>query len=364
MSGRGFSNFVLNNVDQEKENDASSKNLKFAMNYRGKDEDRKRNMKQYVQNMKGAPGYRDTLAAMGLSDSEDEAEVPSMKKLLADIDRRKDPACDVAYIRRVLAVNDSKQVDAVRDFIGASLDQAAPPPPTPGKSETGAAARKSARGDWEKQMAEKARRETQQQLEVPKIKEKGVSAFQRRLEEAAEQKAEKARRDAGNWKKRLEEAAERQAEKLREEEEKRQELVDKGWSFAALMSKDHFARPTALTARGAAAESCNGIFVYQGNHKGKPLFKNENGAIMYFNEFWKMSSSYKVTAWNYAVTTATGPVPPEGSWTSDSSTGPKVTASCPAQRVMAQNEERFMFEDGQTIVKNMENKSWCWVNQE
>ncbi len=77
-----------------------------------------------------------------------------------------------------------------------------------------------------------------------------------------------------------------------------------------------------------------------------------------------MNSSYKVTTWLYAVPTATGPLPPVGLWTSESSQGPKVSADNRMQHVLAEKDTRILLEDGQTLQNNSENKSCCWAESD
>jgi len=157
-----------------------------------------------------------------------------------------------------------------------------------------------------------------------------------------------------------------QARRAREEEEKAElkrqqeaKLRSEGWT---LLNTDLFVKSTSVTAAGAAAEVCNGSYSFECNHKGRPLFKNDSGAIIYFNEFWKMNSSYKVTSWLYGVASATGPLPPVGPWTAENSKGVTVTASKQKSQVQAEKDTQIMLMDGQLLQKNMENKSWCRVD--
>merc|ERR1711924_111695 len=159
---------------------------------------------------------------------------------------------------------------------------------------------------------------------------------------------------------RLADAAARREEERRLAEEKMRQLHDQGW---AVPNTDKFVRSTALVAEGAASERCNGRYVYDGTHKGRPLFKTAAGAIIFFSDFWKMNNGHKVTSWLYAAPAEMGLLPPVGNWISENSKGPNVTMEGQVKKVMCDKDGQIMLEDGQTLQKSFENKSWCWIDE-
>merc|ERR1711971_93444 len=57
----------------------------------------------------------------------------------------------------------------------------------------------------------------------------------------------------------------------------------------------------SVHAGGAGVGACNAHFRYECLHQGRPLFKAESGAIVYFSRHWKMNCVYKTTGWLYSV---------------------------------------------------------------
>lgn len=124
----------------------------------------------------------------------------------------------------------------------------------------------------------------------------------------------------------------------------------------------------ALRASGAGQESCNQDYRYCGLHQGKPMFKAENGAVIYFNKFWKMNKIYKTTGWIYCMKDSAGPWPAEGRWSSEGTSDPNgagrppslVLIDEPLPRQVAEESGAYVLEDGQKVLKREENKSWRW----
>lgn len=52
-----------------------------------------------------------------------------------------------------------------------------------------------------------------------------------------------------------------------------------------------------------------------GEHKDMPKYRNEHGAVMYFDEHWKMNSKDDMLHWCYEVRGAAGNQPPVQAWT-------------------------------------------------
>lgn len=78
--------------------------------------------------------------------------------------------------------------------------------------------------------------------------------------------------------------------------------------------------PGTIRVKGAgmAGELCNGDYPQEGlrDHRGKRLYRNEHGAIIYWGGFWKMNYYDDVGGWYFAVEgSAAEPLPPEGQWT-------------------------------------------------
>lgn len=124
----------------------------------------------------------------------------------------------------------------------------------------------------------------------------------------------------------------------------------------------------ALRASGAGQESCNQDYRYCGLHQGKPMFKASNGAVIYFNKFWKMNKIYKTTGWIYCVKDSSGCWPSEGRWSSEGTSDPNgagrppslVLIDEPLPRQVAEESTAYILEDGQKVLKREENKSWRW----
>ena len=62
---------------------------------------------------------------------------------------------------------------------------------------------------------------------------------------------------------------------------------------------------------------CVGRFTQRGTYKGRPLFANERGAIVYFCSMWKMNDTDGKGGWFYSVNSTDAMPPQDGSmWTS------------------------------------------------
>jgi len=121
-----------------------------------------------------------------------------------------------------------------------------------------------------------------------------------------------------------------------------------------------------LSVTGAASAACNGTFTFEGNHKGKALYKSSAGAIVFFNGIWKMSSTYKVSSCNYSakgLPGEAGPLPPLGRWVAEGSgkLGPFVRSTGERLRVISEKGPQMKLEDGRVVTKGQENKVWCWA---
>ncbi|CAE7401998.1 rnf217 [Symbiodinium pilosum] len=123
----------------------------------------------------------------------------------------------------------------------------------------------------------------------------------------------------------------------------------------------------SLRASGAGIHACNRDYRYCGLHQGKPMFKADNGAVIYFNKFWKMNSIYKTTGWVYSVKEHAGPWPAETGWVSDGTAEPNageppslLLIDEPLPRQVAEESAALILEDGQKVLKREENKRWRW----
>lgn len=142
-------------------------------------------------------------------------------------------------------------------------------------------------------------------------------------------------------------------------EGKQRRYVGKEWQVALISVK----------VGRAGIELCNGHFQYNGLHQGKPLFKTESGAIIYFNKFWKMNYCYKTAGWVYSLPDATGSLPPEGKWTQVSSL-PRTTPGVPPEvrllddqpcRRLGEQGAQLLLEGNRKVNKREEGKLWRWV---
>lgn len=142
-------------------------------------------------------------------------------------------------------------------------------------------------------------------------------------------------------------------------EGKQRRYVGKEWQVALISVK----------VGRSGIELCNGVFRYSGLHQGKPLFKTETGAIIYFNKFWKMNYCYKTAGWVYSLPDATGPLPPEGKWTQVSSL-PRTTPGVPPEvkllddqpcRRLGEHGAHILLEGNRKVNKREEGKLWRWV---
>mmetsp|Transcript_130691 Transcript_130691/g.279467 ORF Transcript_130691/g.279467 Transcript_130691/m.279467 type:complete len:541 (-) Transcript_130691:212-1834(-) len=116
---------------------------------------------------------------------------------------------------------------------------------------------------------------------------------------------------------------------------------------------------------GAGTSQCNGVYSFEGTHKGKPLFKAPTGAIIFFQDYWKLNSSYKTTSCLYSVQDAKGTLPPTGQWARDSKGGgaqpaPTLRISGTPLRVLGEKGPTIKLEGGKTVSKREEHKSWHW----
>eukprot|EP00930_Biecheleria_cincta_P023041 TRINITY_DN16699_c0_g1_i1.p1 TRINITY_DN16699_c0_g1~~TRINITY_DN16699_c0_g1_i1.p1 ORF type:complete len:356 (+),score=63.74 TRINITY_DN16699_c0_g1_i1:84-1151(+) len=142
-------------------------------------------------------------------------------------------------------------------------------------------------------------------------------------------------------------------------EGKQRRYVGKEWQVALISVK----------VGRSGIELCNGQYRYNGLHQGKPLFKTESGAIIYFNKFWKMNYCYKTAGWVYSLPDATGPLPPEGKWTQVSSL-PRTTPGVPPEvkllddqpcRRLGEQGAQLLLEGNRKVNKREEGKLWRWV---
>jgi len=97
------------------------------------------------------------------------------------------------------------------------------------------------------------------------------------------------------------------------------------------------------------------------------MFKADNGAVIYFNKFWKMNSIYKTTGWVYSVKEHAGPWPAETQWIADGTAEPNagtppslLLIDEPLPRQVAEESAALVLEDGQKVLKREENKRWRW----
>mmetsp|Transcript_23623 Transcript_23623/g.55800 ORF Transcript_23623/g.55800 Transcript_23623/m.55800 type:complete len:168 (-) Transcript_23623:75-578(-) len=116
-----------------------------------------------------------------------------------------------------------------------------------------------------------------------------------------------------------------------------------------------------LRVTSAGEQACNGTYHYESMHKGRPLFKSSRGAIVFFNQFWKMNACYKTTSWVYSAGDSKSPLPPTGLWTAqgDSETPPNLQIEGQVLRIMSEKGPQLKLEDGRTVSKKDENKGWC-----
>ncbi|CAJ1438740.1 unnamed protein product [Effrenium voratum] len=122
----------------------------------------------------------------------------------------------------------------------------------------------------------------------------------------------------------------------------------------------------SIEVTGARVAACNSIFRFDGLHQGKPLFKSESGAIIYFNRFWKMNSVFKTSSWLYSAPDR-GSLPFEGEWTLEGSMGlsagtvPVVAIRDAPYKSLGEQGASLRLEGGRTVLKREENRSWRWI---
>jgi len=58
----------------------------------------------------------------------------------------------------------------------------------------------------------------------------------------------------------------------------------------------------------------NGRYAEVGWHNSRPKFKNRKGAIIFFDDYWKLNNRDDVLAWQFGVKEAVGSDPPAGQW--------------------------------------------------
>lgn len=138
-------------------------------------------------------------------------------------------------------------------------------------------------------------------------------------------------------------------------------VVGKQWMIAVI----------SVRVSHASKENCDGRYYYEAMHQGKPLFKTESGAIIYFSKHWKLNERYKTAGWVYSASPdAKGILPPEGKWTTSSSLPPSnvYPGMAPDVKLLEEPLERLSESGGQlhlegkrTVQKKDENKAWRWV---
>jgi hypothetical protein len=281
------------------------------------DADVKRQVKTFAKTMKNQPGFEHLLADLQLCGSDDEASnretgreqdiVPSAASLLAAIDQEEPRS--MALKRLVY----SEKKDPSRDFLGSALDMASD------GSTRGLRGQKSSQFDTPASLLDHANGSSFSSSKVYQQKQHMKS-----LHDATEMP------------------------------------FGKGWTP---FNNPRYVRLINFLAEGSASQQCNGVYRFDGHHKGKPLFKNESDAIIYFNEKWKMNSHFKITAWLYECDIQCL-LPPEGSWTSTRSTGPIVSMKGDLLKVVAAKEGHLLLEDGQSLPTTLEGKSWRWSEPE
>jgi len=133
-----------------------------------------------------------------------------------------------------------------------------------------------------------------------------------------------------------------------------------------IYDKDDMSVVSLITLRVASASeaACNGTFHYESPHKGRPLFKSDSGAIVYFSQCWKMNRCFKTTNWLYSVEGSDSQLPPTGPWTAHGSQGgggvPPVLQICGrVLRIVTEKGPLLKLEDGKCVAKKDENKGWC-----
>ncbi|CAK9085077.1 unnamed protein product [Durusdinium trenchii] len=105
-----------------------------------------------------------------------------------------------------------------------------------------------------------------------------------------------------------------------------------------------------LRASGAGQETCNQDYRYNGLHQGKPMFKAENGAVIYFNKFWKMNKVFKTTGWIYCTKDSNGSFPAEGRWSSEGTSDPNGAGRPPSLLLMDEPQPRVVDEESGALV--------------
>ncbi|CAE7032954.1 ABHD11 [Symbiodinium natans] len=114
-------------------------------------------------------------------------------------------------------------------------------------------------------------------------------------------------------------------------------------------------------------EVCNGAYKFDGLHQGKPLFKSDKGAIIYFQRFWKINAAYKTSSWMYSLPDSRAALPPEGEWTREGScdmtsgSAPTVTLLDEPFKSLGEQGNSLRLEGGRSVLKREENKSWRWI---
>jgi len=70
----------------------------------------------------------------------------------------------------------------------------------------------------------------------------------------------------------------------------------------------------AVSGVTGPARGVNGRYVEVGYHNMRPKYQNRSGAIIYFDDYWKMNNRNDMLAWHFGVKDATGLKPPGGDW--------------------------------------------------
>lgn len=112
----------------------------------------------------------------------------------------------------------------------------------------------------------------------------------------------------------------------------------------------------------ATDPACNGVYRYDGNFKGKPMYKQSTGAVIFFNGVWRMNSIFKVSSWLYSWDDSDAALPPEGVWRADDALGGSADLECCGERlrVISEKGAHLKLENGSTVPKTLEYKSWRW----
>eukprot|EP00439_Symbiodinium_sp_Y106_P065740 s2985_g10.t1 len=135
---------------------------------------------------------------------------------------------------------------------------------------------------------------------------------------------------------------------------------------AKLLGNERRISILSITVSGAR-DACNGSYKFDGLHQGKPLFKSDTGAIIYFQRFWKMNAAYRTSSWMYSLPDSRTALPPEGEWTREGSvemtsgSAPTLSLVDECFKSLGEQGSSLRLEGGRTVLKREENKSWRWI---